>query len=59
MGFRSTRFRTGDGHVVTIPNGDLANKTIINISRRRESCSANSTCRCGHDLPTGKFGAGR
>lgn len=35
VGFRSTRFRTGDGHVITIPNGDLANKAIINISRRR------------------------
>lgn len=35
VGFRSTRFRTGDGHLVTIPNGQLANMTIVNISRRR------------------------
>ncbi len=35
VGFRSTRFRTGAGHVITIPNGDLANKAIINVSRRR------------------------
>ena len=35
VGFRSTRFRTGAGYVITIPNGDLANKAIINISRRR------------------------
>lgn len=35
VGFRSTRFRTGDGHLVTIPNGELANKTIVNVSRRR------------------------
>jgi MscS family membrane protein len=35
VGFRSTRFRTGDGHVVTIPNGELANKPIVNISRRQ------------------------
>jgi len=34
VGFRSTRFRNSDGHLVTIPNGDLANKTIINISRQ-------------------------
>jgi len=34
VGFRSTRIRTLEGHLVTIPNGDLANKTIINIGRR-------------------------
>lgn len=34
VGFRSTRIRTLDGHVVTIPNGELANKTIQNIGRR-------------------------
>ena len=35
VGFRSTRYRTGTGHVITIPNGDLASKAIINVSRRR------------------------
>jgi MscS family membrane protein len=34
VGFRSTRFRTADGFLVTIPNGDLAGKTIVNISKR-------------------------
>jgi len=34
VGFRSTRLRTLDGHVVTIPNGELANKIIRNITRR-------------------------
>ncbi|MCC7300863.1 MAG: mechanosensitive ion channel family protein [Verrucomicrobia bacterium] len=34
VGMRSTRIRTLDGHLVTIPNGDLANKSIRNISRR-------------------------
>jgi len=34
VGFRSTRIRTLEGHLVTIPNGDLANKTIVNIGRR-------------------------
>jgi MscS family membrane protein len=34
VGFRSTRIRTLDGHLVTIPNGELANKTIQNISKR-------------------------
>jgi MscS family membrane protein len=34
VGFRSTRIRTLEGHVVTIPNGELANKPIQNIGRR-------------------------
>jgi MscS family membrane protein len=34
VGFRSTRLRTLDGHVVTLPNGELANKIILNITRR-------------------------
>jgi MscS family membrane protein len=34
VGFRSTRIRTLDGHLVTIPNGELANKTIQNVERR-------------------------
>ncbi len=34
VGMRSTRIRTLDGHLVTIPNGELANKMIRNISRR-------------------------
>lgn len=34
VGLRSTRIRRSDGHVVTIPNGGLANNTIHNISDR-------------------------
>jgi MscS family membrane protein len=34
VGMRSTRIRTLDGHLVTIPNGELANKLIRNIGRR-------------------------
>lgn len=34
VGFRSTKIRNLDGHLVTIPNGDLANKSIENITRR-------------------------
>ena len=34
VGFRSTRLRNADGYLVTIPNGELANKTIVNISKR-------------------------
>jgi len=34
VGLRSTRIRTLDGHLITIPNGELANKTIQNIGKR-------------------------
>jgi len=34
VGLRSTRVRTLTGHLVTIPNGELANKSIENISKR-------------------------
>ena len=34
VGFRSTRLRTLDGHLVTIPNAEMANKTIRNIGKR-------------------------
>jgi MscS family membrane protein len=34
VGMRSTRIRTLDGHLVTFPNGELANKTIRNVTKR-------------------------
>jgi len=34
VGFRSTRLRTFDGYLVTIPNGDLAGKGIQNAGKR-------------------------
>jgi len=34
IGLRSTRIRTLDGHLVTIPNGELARMTVQNIGRR-------------------------
>jgi len=34
VGMRSTRIRTLSGHLVTVPNGELANKAIENISKR-------------------------
>lgn len=34
IGLRSTAIRTLDGHLVTIPNGELANRTIQNIGKR-------------------------
>jgi MscS family membrane protein len=34
VGLRSTRVRTLDGHLVTFPNGELANRAIWNIGKR-------------------------
>jgi MscS family membrane protein len=34
VGFRSTRIRTLDGHLVTVPNGEMASRTIQNIGKR-------------------------
>lgn len=34
VGFRSTRIRTLDGHLVTIPNGIMVNENIRNVSAR-------------------------
>ncbi len=34
VGFRSTRLRTLDGHLVTMPNGELANMSIRNVAKR-------------------------
>ena len=34
VGFRSTRVRTLDGHLVTIPNSEMASRTIKNIGKR-------------------------
>lgn len=34
IGLRSTRIRTLDGHLVTVPNRTMANATLTNVSRR-------------------------
>lgn len=34
VGFRSTKIRTLEGHLVTVPNGELVNKNIQNIGKR-------------------------
>lgn len=34
IGLRSTTIRTLEGHMVSIPNGELANRTILNIGKR-------------------------
>ncbi|MBN2302678.1 MAG: mechanosensitive ion channel family protein [Lentisphaerae bacterium] len=34
VGFRSTKIRTLDGHLVTVPNAEIVNKTVHNIGKR-------------------------
>ena len=34
VGFRSTKLRTLNGHLVTVPNAEMVNKTIQNIGKR-------------------------
>ena len=34
VGFRSTRIRTWDGHLITMPNGNVINTTIDNLGAR-------------------------
>jgi MscS family membrane protein len=34
IGFRSTKIRTAEGHVVTIPNANIVSNTVENIGRR-------------------------
>ncbi|MEI7850413.1 MAG: mechanosensitive ion channel family protein [Kiritimatiellales bacterium] len=54
VGMRSTRLRTADGHLMTIPNGELANKSIRNITKRPHiKRVANITVAC--DTPPEKM----
>ncbi len=53
VGFRSTRIRTLEGHLITIPNGELANKTIQNIGKR-PSIRRNSVISITYDTPPEK-----
>jgi MscS family membrane protein len=54
IGLRSTNIRTLEGHIVTFPNGELANKTIRNIGQRyfiRRLANITIT----YDTPPGKI----
>ncbi|HZK08144.1 MAG TPA: mechanosensitive ion channel family protein [Bacteroidales bacterium] len=57
IGLRSTSIRTLDGHLVTIPNGELANWTIQNIGKRpfiKRTMNVTVT----YDTPPGKIQEG-
>ena len=51
VGFRSTKIRTLEGHLVTIPNNTVANSMVKNISRRpfiRRTSNLTITYDSGH-----------
>lgn len=51
VGFRSTRVRTFEGHLVTIPNSTMANSVIENVGRRpfiRRTSNVTITYGSGH-----------
>ncbi|UCG57688.1 MAG: mechanosensitive ion channel family protein [Phycisphaerales bacterium] len=51
VGFRSTRVRTLDGHLVTVPNSVIANSIVENIGRRpfiRRTSNITITYDSGH-----------
>ncbi|MBW8000862.1 MAG: mechanosensitive ion channel family protein [Planctomycetes bacterium] len=52
VGFRSTKVRTTNGHLVTIPNNTIANTVIENVSRRpfiRRTANLTITYDAGHE----------
>ncbi len=53
VGFRSTRIRTLDGHLVTVPNGEMSNRTVHNIGKR-PFIRRVMNLRVAYDLPTEK-----
>jgi len=55
VGFRSTRIRTLQGHVVTIPNSVIANTMVENLGKRpfiRRTANITITYDTGHDKTT-------
>ena len=51
VGFRSTKIRTLDGHLVTVPNNTIANSIIKNVGRRpfiRRTSNITITYDSGH-----------
>ena len=54
VGFRSTRLRTSEGFLVAISNGELASKTIVNVSKR-PSLLRQFSLPLSYDLPPEKL----
>jgi potassium efflux system protein len=54
VGFRSTKLRTGQDHLVTIPNSTLVHESIENVGRRR-TINRNFRVAVGYDTPREKI----
>ncbi|MCB1231456.1 MAG: mechanosensitive ion channel family protein [Verrucomicrobiae bacterium] len=57
IGFRSTKLRTPDGHLVTVPNGAITNHCVENIGRR-PSIRRDFQVGVTYDTPPEKLKAG-
>lgn len=51
IGLRSTRIRTGDGNMLIVPNNDLVNTKILNLSLPAPATSANLQLRIPYTSP--------
>lgn len=54
IGFRSTKLRTPDGHLVTIPNSKVVDNTVVNIARRK-NIRRIANLRIAFDTPAEKM----
>ena len=49
IGIRTTRLRTGDGNTLIVPNSELVNTKILNLSLPSREKSTSTTIRVPHD----------
>lgn len=50
IGLRSTRIKTGDGNILIVPNSELANTRILNLSIPSALVTASSTFRVAYEV---------
>lgn len=55
IGLRSTRIRTGNGNVLIVPNADMVNTKILNLSEPSRSISCSTTLKFPLELPFGRI----
>jgi small-conductance mechanosensitive channel len=51
IGLRSTRIKTGDGNLLIVPNSELVNTRILNLSSPSPQTSCSTTIRVPMDTP--------
>jgi len=55
IGLRSTRIRTGTGSVLIVPNSELVNTKILNLSQPSRTASCSTTVKVPYDVPFERF----